>query len=146
MITPKINFLKATPLLSDMAKIPLNLEETVIFIEVIFTGSRATKALRMILDTGATITTIPIESAIAIGCDPAKSKRRIEMITASGTEYAPIITIPKIQFLGFTLRNLDAICHNLPPQSIGSGLLGLNVLRNFDILLKFHSKILEVVK
>ncbi len=133
------------PLPSKMSKIPLNLKDTVIFVDVTLQGRRATKAIKMILDTGATITTIPIESAIAIGCDPTKSKRRIEMITASGTEYAPIVTVPKIEFLGFALHNIDAICHNLPPQSPASGLLGLNVLKNFDIMLKFRSKILEII-
>lgn len=129
-----------------MAKIPLNLEGTVILVDVVLTGKRAIKSIKMIVDTGATITTIPIESAIAIGCDPTKPKRRIELITASGIEYAPMVTVPKIEFLGFTLRNTDVICHNLPPQSVGSGLLGLNILKNFDLLLKFRSKIMEIIK
>jgi clan AA aspartic protease (TIGR02281 family) len=133
------------PLLSKMAKIPLNLDETVILIEALFSGRRDAKPLKMILDTGATITTIPNEIAIAIGCDPAKSTRRIELITASGTEYAPVITVPKVEFLGITLHKVEAICHNLPPQSLGSGLLGLNILKNFDVLLKFRAKILEIL-
>ena len=100
----------------------------------------------MVLDTGATITTVPIEAAIAIGCDPTKSKKRIEMITASGTEYAPLVTIPEVRFLGFKLKDVEVICHNLPPQATVSGLLGLNILKRFDIFLKFHSKILEIEK
>ena len=134
------------PLLFNMTKLPLNLENTVILIEVTLSGRRATKSLKMVLDTGATITTIPIERALAIGCDPTKSKRRIEMITASGTEYAPIVTVPKIELLGFTLHKVDVVCHNLPPQSVGSGLLGLNILKNFDVFLKFRSKLLEIAK
>lgn len=129
-----------------MPKISLDTEKSVILIEVLLAGKRGRKQIKMILDTGATITTIPVEIAIAIGCNPTKAKRRIEMITASGIEYAPIVNIPKMEFLGFSLYNVDAICHNLPPQSIGSGLLGLNVLKNFNVLLKFLSKTLEITK
>jgi len=40
----------------------------------------------MALDTGAVLTVIPIETALAIGYDPAKTKERIELVTASGIE------------------------------------------------------------
>ena len=91
-------------------------------------------------------TSIPNETALAIGCDPSKPKKRIEMITASGTEYVPVVIIPEISFLGFRLKNIEAACLNLPPQSIVSGLLGINVLKNFDILLAFLKKTLEITK
>ena len=130
-----------------MPKYPITSESGIIFIEVsLISKSRKIIPLKMVLDTGATITTVPIEAAIAIGCDPAKSKKRIEMITASGTEYAPVVTIPEVRFLGFKLKDVAVICHNLPPQATVSGLLGLNVLKRFDIFLKFRSKILEIIK
>ena len=100
----------------------------------------------MVFDTGATMTTIPKEAAMAIGCDPAKSSRRIEMITASGTEYVPVVTIPKIKWLDFELKKVEAIYHNLPPQTKISGLLGLNVLRKFSIELDFPNSALGVNK
>ena len=98
----------------------------------------------MVLDTGASITTIPTETALAIGCDPSKPKKRIEMITASGVEYVPVVVIPEIQFLGFKVKNIEASCLNLPTQSLVSGLLGLNVLAKFDLSLLFRQKRLEI--
>jgi clan AA aspartic protease (TIGR02281 family) len=98
----------------------------------------------MVLDTGASITTIPTEMALAIGCDPSRPVRRIEMITASGIEYVPVVKIPKIQLLGFEIKNVQAACLNLPPQSLVSGLLGLDVLTKFNVLLKFLKKYLEI--
>ncbi len=108
-----------------VAKHPLNPEAKIILIEVILIGAKNRIPLKMVLDTGASITTIPTEAAIAIGCNPINPKKRIEMITASGNEYAPIVTIPKLELLGLNLPNIDVICHNLPSQSIASGLLGL---------------------
>lgn len=136
------------PLRSNVVKIPLDvkIKPDVIVFKVLLKGRRGFRIIKMVLDTGASITTIPAEIAFAIGCDPAKPKKRIEMITASGTEYVPVVAIPEIKFLGFTLKNIEAACLNLPPQSLVSGLLGLNVLKEFDILLAFRKKILEIAK
>lgn len=98
----------------------------------------------MALDTGATFTIIPVETAIAIGCDPIKFKKRIEFITPSGTEYAPIVTIPIVKAFGFSVKKVKVFCHNLPPQSPVEGLLGLSFLKHFNIHLKFREKILEI--
>ena len=102
--------------------------------------------VKMVLDTGATITTIPTETALAIGCDPSRPKRRIEMITASGMEYVPVVTVPKIKFMGFEFKNVETACLNLPPQSLVSGLLGLNILSKFNLKLAFLKKSLELSK
>ena len=127
-----------------MARFPLKTESAIITVDVLFKGSRDSKIIKMVLDTGASVTTIPAEIALAVGCDPSKPKRRIEIITASGIEYVPIINVPKIKLLGYELKNVEAACLNLPPQSAVDGLLGLNVLSNFDILLAFRKKFLEV--
>lgn len=130
-----------------MPKYPITSDSGIVLIEVrLVSKSRRIIPLKMVLDTGASITTIPMEAAIAIGCDPAKSKKRMEMITASGTEYAPVVTIPQLRFLSFKLKNVEVICHNLPPQATVSGLLGLNVLKRFDVFLKFRTKILEITQ
>ncbi|MFZ5800613.1 MAG: retropepsin-like aspartic protease family protein [Candidatus Omnitrophota bacterium] len=98
------------------------------------------------MDTGASLSSIPSDAAISIGCDPTKSLRKIEIITASGTEYVSIVTIPRIKIWDTELKNVDVICLDMPPKSTVSGLLGLNILKEFDISLKFHSKILEITK
>ena len=136
------------PLRSKTAKLPLNIDsrENIIVLRVLLSGTRDSRILKMVLDTGASISTIPTEVALAIGLDPAKPKNRIEMITASGVEYVPVIVIPKIKLLGFMLRNIEAACLNLPPQSLVSGLLGLNILSKFDLRLSFPKKFLELSK
>ena len=98
----------------------------------------------MVLDTGASITTIPAEIAVAIGCDPSKPKRRVEIITASGIGYVPIVQVPKVELLGYELKNIEVACLSLPHQSAVDGLLGLNVLSRFDVHLNFKSKTLEI--
>ena len=98
----------------------------------------------MALDTGAILTMIPIETALAIGYDPANAKRRTEMITVSGVEYAPQLIVRAVRVLGQTVGTLDVVCHDLPAQSPVKGLLGLNVLRHFNVHLNFLRKILAL--
>jgi len=49
----------------------------------------------MALDTGATYTMIPWDIAEAIGYEPAYSKRKVTIITASGVEKAPLIVVDR---------------------------------------------------
>jgi len=117
-----------------MPEYPLKFDTGVMVFEVTIIGKARQVPLKMVFDTGATMTTIPKEAAIAIGCDPVKSNQRIEIITASGTEYVPVVTIPKIRWLDFELKTKI------------SGLLGLNILRKFNIGLNFPNSTLGVNK
>lgn len=85
----------------------------------------------MALDTGAVTTLIPVEIALAIGYDPAQVKKRVEVITVSGVEFVPEMTVRAVRCLGQTVRNLNVVCHDLPAQSPVKGLLGLNFLTHF---------------
>jgi len=96
------------------------------------------------LDTGATYTMIPWDFAEALGYEPSLSKHRVTIVTASGTEKAPIITLNSISVLGKEARNVDCVVHDLPQVSRVEGLLGLSFLKNFSILLNFRQGILRI--
>ncbi len=119
-----------------MADVPLARSGPVIvYVELV--GPRTSRIIAMALDTGAILTVIPIETALAIGYDPAKTRKRVELVTASGVEFAPQLTVRTARCLGQTVRNLAVVCHELPAQSPVKGLLGLNFLRHFNVQLNF---------
>jgi len=95
--------------------------------------------LKLAIDTGASITMVSIESVLAIGIDPTKSKRHIEITTASGTILVPVVKIPSFACLGVEVKNMDVVCHNLPPESTVEGLLGLNFLKNAKAIIDFSN-------
>jgi len=105
----------------------------------LFGGPRDRKVVRLLVDTGATVTILPPQVALAIGCDPAKARRRIAIITASGLEYLPLVTVPRVEALGCSVRNLTVACHDLPPQSTVDGLLGLDFLSRVPAFRKFRA-------
>ena len=112
----------------------------------LFKGPRDSKILRMVVDTGATTTVIPPKVAVAIGCDPARSRRRISIITAIGTEYMPVVTIPLIAGLGQNVQSLAVACHDLPPESTVDGLLGIDFLSHIQAFQQFHTAIFRLTQ
>jgi len=109
-------------------------------------GPKGSKILRLAIDTGATKTLIPLEAAIPIGCDPSKSRRRATIITASGLEYLPVVTLREIVCLGQSIRSFEAACHDLPPQSTVDGLLGLDFLSRLPAFRRFRGDIVRLTQ
>ncbi|MBI3008732.1 MAG: retroviral-like aspartic protease family protein [Candidatus Omnitrophica bacterium] len=129
-----------------MGKFKFDITEGVILCKAKITNKRQSLFLKLAVDTGASFTMISIENALAIGIDPSKSMRHIEITTANGIVFAPIIRIPSFKCFGIELKNIEVICHNLPPESPVEGLLGLNFLKGAKAILDFSQNIIEVVK
>lgn len=98
----------------------------------------------MALDTGATYVLIPHHMAESLGYDPASSRERIPLTTASGVEIVPLITLEPVSVLGKKIDNVRVVCHDLPPTSHIDGLLGLSYFRDQRIKLDFVEGILEI--
>ncbi len=94
-------------------------------------GPRGRTMLRLALDTGASYTMLPPEKLVIVGYTPHTTKRTIEILTASGSEWTPLLQIASLRFLGCEVKNLDVVSHALPPTSPVEGLLGLNALHHF---------------
>jgi len=127
-----------------MLKFKISPKQGVIVCHAEIVGSAIDLTLKMALDTGATYTMIPTEAAIAIGCRPLESKRKLKVTMGNGTDYVPVITIPKFRAFGVEIRNMDVVCHNLPTQSPVEGLLGLNFLKKAKIIINFSENTIAV--
>lgn len=115
--------------------IPLELESV---------NGKTTLTVRAVLDTGASMTIISWETALALGYDPATSSRRRRIITGSSIEYAPAITVRRLKAIGENINHIEVLCHDLPSESGIEGLLGLNFLRHFDLAIQFTRQIIEL--
>ena len=128
-----------------MPSFPLKLNPSgVISLTAVIAGPLDRKVVPLVLDTGASLTSISYESALLIGVDPTKSKERVAIFTASGQEIVPVILIPSFTILGFTIRNLRVICLTLPVNSGADGLLGMDILGRFRVTLDVPAGMLTV--
>jgi len=83
-----------------------------------------------IIDTGASMVTIPFSTARDLGIVISVRNPRRKVYTAGGEIYAPEIVLDSITLEGYTAFNVKALVMDLPNQP-GLGLLGLNFLRRF---------------
>jgi clan AA aspartic protease (TIGR02281 family) len=83
-----------------------------------------------IVDTGASMVTIPFSTARNLGIVISVRNPRRKVYTASGELYAPEVVLDSITLEGFETYNVKALVMDLPNQP-GLGLLGLNYLRRF---------------
>ncbi|MEA3231403.1 MAG: retropepsin-like aspartic protease [Thermodesulfobacteriota bacterium] len=85
---------------------------------------------QFIVDTGASIVTIPRSTAEDLGLvvDERNPVRRV--FTAGGVKYAPEVSLSSITIDGREVNDVKALVLDLPNQSEW-GLLGLNYLRRF---------------
>ena len=119
--------------------LPFNPQQGPIIISVEVTGPSGIAVLRLVLDTGATNTLISVAPLVALGYDPALAPQRVQVTTASGVEFVPLLSLLKFTALGQDRTNFPVLCHTLPPSSSVDGLLGLNFLRGHVLTIDFQS-------
>lgn len=88
--------------------------------------------LRLLLDTGASYTMLPVEAVEALGCDTHHPLRRAHIIAANGVIVAPVVTVPWFHCLGQRIEQWPVVAHTLPPGAFVDGLLGMDFLAYFQ--------------
>jgi clan AA aspartic protease (TIGR02281 family) len=82
--------------------------------------------LNFVIDTGATLVTLPLATAMNAG---VKCQNRALMQTGNGVTQGCTATIQKLKFGNFTLRYVQAIV----VPNLSQPLLGMNVLKQFRV-------------
>ena len=94
-------------------------------------------------DTGASTTTISSDILSKLGYDISSGAKK-EIITGSGVEPVREIFVEKIKIAGYELNKVRTYAHNFPDECFSSGVIGLNILSQFDINLLFSKKLIEL--
>ena len=105
----------------------------------------AYSGLSIVIDTGASITTVSTDVLFRAGYDTTTGVIR-RITTASGIEYVRELVVEKIRLGSFEVNNVVVYAHTFPQESFSSGVLGLNVLSLFDVNLMFSKSIIELTK
>ena len=108
-------------------------------------GKNKYSGVSIVLDTGASVTTVSTDILFRAGYDVNSSITK-RITTASGVAYVKELIIDKIRLDYFELTDVLVYAHTFPQESFASGVLGLNVLSLFDINLIFSKKLIELAK
>jgi len=88
--------------------------------------------LRLLLDTRASYTMLPVEVVEALGCDTHHPLRRVRIVAANGIIVAPVVAVPWLHCLGQRLEECPVVAHTLPTGAYVDGLLGMEILARFQ--------------
>lgn len=122
---------------------------SIIVVDLLLESSDGTSSLLIpvVLDTGASFTVVATDILIQLGYDPGNPLlERQRIVTGSGIEYAPRITVRSATAIGQKVTNLEVLCHDLPAGSGVDGLLGLNFLRYFKLTIRPRKGFIELIK
>ena len=98
--------------------------------------------MSVLVDTGAAITTIPDSILKGLGCLTYNKTTKVR--TASGIEEMREVIIPKIKLGNVELENIAVHSYHFPYKFDFDGILGMNVLREFNFSVDFDENIIEL--
>jgi predicted aspartyl protease len=89
--------------------------------------------VRLLLDTGASYTTLPLNLLTDLGYNPTETSRRVAIMTASAMGRAPVLPVAAFDCLGQTLQDFPVVALDLPFNPLMSGLLGMDFLNQIGV-------------
>jgi clan AA aspartic protease (TIGR02281 family) len=104
-----------------------------------------TRSLRFILDTGATMCSIPSSAVDRLGINIDQSTPVRLISTAGGYAETHEVELKSVELEGFRVSNVKALIIDIPGYR-DHGLLGQNFLNNFHIEIDNHKGILRLKK
>ena len=123
-----------------MNKIKFDCASNLMMLNVYLWNKRLEKFENMLItfDTGASNTVISKDILFLLGYD-FEGKEKTRIITASSVEYVEPIILEKIKIGNYILQDVQVYEHTFPEASFSLGVLGLNVIRQFDTSILFSS-------
>jgi predicted aspartyl protease len=92
-------------------------------------GEEGVFHFKLLVDTGSTYTILPWEYLSTAGVISLPSVGRAQIITASGTIFAPKVKVGWFSCLGLSYKSFPVVAHTLPLDLSEFGILGMDFLR-----------------
>jgi len=115
--------------------VPFSFEQGSIVVQATIEGNGRSLPVRMVLDTGASFTTISPQTAAALGVAPGPRSPLLHVQTAGGEATYPLVVLPGLTLGTSRVGPLAAaVCE---PCAVGDkvGLLGLNFTSHFQMVI-----------
>jgi len=83
--------------------------------------------VRLLVDTGASYTMLPVEAIERLGYDTHHPVGTVRLASANGIVVAPLVKVSWFNCLGQLLKNFPIVAHTIPVASF-DGVLGMDFL------------------
>ncbi len=127
-------------------ELPFNPKGNAIFVDVELEGPTGDRVQRRYLfDTGASFTTITSETAAELGIEVPDDAPTVEFNTASGLRQSRVVYLPSLTLGGVEVGSLlVSVCDACATERT-SGLLGLNVMREFVVQMDYQAHEIQLL-
>jgi predicted aspartyl protease len=115
-----------------------------ILVEAQISGPTGTLGASLVLDTGATRTSLNASLLRSIGYEPDVSTDSALVTTGLGMVTVPCVTVNRPGALGKQVVGLRVLSHTLPLEAAVDGLLGLDFLRGSTLTFDFRAGVLAL--
>ncbi|TNE91927.1 MAG: hypothetical protein EP330_03730 [Deltaproteobacteria bacterium] len=112
--------------------LPVEGEGRRLSVPVVFEHGGRTVEVWMMLDTGATYTTLPVEVLELLGAAPGPGDPMIRLHTANGEREASVALLDEVWLGNLSLKGVAIATCDLCESGENAGLLGLNVTGGFN--------------
>lgn len=129
-----------------MSEINFNTSGNLITLNINLWSRRTQRFENMLItfDTGASTTVISKDILYVLGYE-FENNDKTKIITASGVEFVDSVFVDKVNIGGHILDNVEVYAHTFPEASFALGVLGLNIMKCFDINILFSKGIIKLI-
>ncbi|HEX3447727.1 MAG TPA: aspartyl protease family protein [Isosphaeraceae bacterium] len=126
---------------------PFNASSGPILVDAEISGPAGKARATLVLDTGATASTINISVLRSAGYDPNLSTDFVQMMTGTGTGVTkvPRVILNRMSALGQYQIGIRVLAHDLPLVANVDGPLGLDFLRDQVLTIDFRAATMNLV-
>ena len=96
-------------------------------------GQSEVVTCKLLIDTGASFTILPWELLDNLGYNLIISKKKIRLISATGSIIAPLIKVDWIHSLGTRFESFPVVAYTLPKDMYIDGILGIDFLKKAKV-------------
>lgn len=107
-------------------------------------GPDGAQKITLILDTGASTTTLRASALIEVGIDLSASKERQQVDTMAGPVVEGVIEVPRLRIFGRERAPLEVIFTERPFPYRVDGVLGINFLLPYRLCIDFPAGWIEL--
>lgn len=116
------------------------IDEGLMIVVARITGTEASCLARLVVDTGAAVSSVAPDVCVRAGYRPSDLLGRTRVITAVGLEHGRKLRLQRVTVLGRTFSPLEVNMFEIAYRGALDGVLGLDVLNRFDYEVRPRSR------
>ena len=107
-------------------------------------GPDGSRIVRLALDTGSSRTLVNPGALGAVGYSSSELDERVRVTGITDTEQVPVVLVRRLISLKIERSDFAVLAHALPANLRIDGLLGLDFLRGYELLIDFRQGKVEL--